>query len=117
MIYPVEMHWDGKAMIPQPRFVALCKKQYTPGECYVLGVNEERSIASHRHYFAAINEAWQNLPEDKVARYPSAEHLRKWALIKSGYHNERSISVRFQEAGRCHRRFYRGRGRICCPTA
>jgi hypothetical protein len=91
MIYPVEYHWDGRAMIPQPRFVALCKKQYTPGECYVLGVNEERSIASHRHYFAAINEAWQNLPEDKVARYPSAEHLRKWALIKSGYHNERSI--------------------------
>jgi hypothetical protein len=91
MIYPVEFHWDGKAMIPQPRFNALARKQYTAGECYVLGVNEERSAASHRHYFAAINEAWQNLPEDKVARYPSPEHLRKWALIKSGYHNERSI--------------------------
>jgi hypothetical protein len=91
MIHPVEFHWDGKVMVPQPRFHALCRKQYTEGECYTLGVNEERSQASHRHYFACINEAWRNLPEDKVERYPSPEHLRKWALIKAGYHNENSI--------------------------
>jgi len=90
-IWPVEFHWTGEVMKPQPRFNALARKQYVAGECYVLGVNEERSSASHRHYFAAIQEAFENLPEDKVARYPSAEHLRKWALIKAGYHNERSI--------------------------
>jgi hypothetical protein len=91
MIYPVEFHWTGEVMKPQPRFNALARKQYTAGECYVLGVNEERSIASHRHYFAAVREAWDNLPEDKVERYPTPEHLRKWALIKAGYHNERSV--------------------------
>jgi hypothetical protein len=58
---------------------------------YTLGITEERSAASHRHYFACINDAWRNLPEDKVERYPSPEHLRKWALIRAGYHNERSI--------------------------
>jgi len=84
-------------MVPQPRFLALCRKQYTDGECYTLGVSEERSAASHRHYFACINEAWRNLPEDKVERYPSPEHLRKWALIKSGYHNERSIVCETQK--------------------
>ena len=91
MIYPVEFHWDGEAMIPQPRFRTLADKQYTPGECYTLGVSEDRSAASHRHFFACLNEAWRNLPEDKTERYPSPEHLRKWALIRAGYHNERSV--------------------------
>lgn len=91
MIHPVEFHWDGRAMIPQPRFNALARKQYVAGECYTLGVTEERSSASHRHYFACINEAHRNLDESKVERYPRPEHLRKWALIKAGYHNERTI--------------------------
>jgi hypothetical protein len=79
-------------MKPQPRFHALARKQYVAGECYTLGVApEERSMASHRHYMACIQEAWRNLPEDKVERYPTDEHLRKWALIKAGYYDEQTI--------------------------
>ena len=90
-VYPIEFEWDGNVMKPRPRFHALANKQYVVGECYVLGINEARSSASHRHYFAELNKAWDNLPEDKVKRYPSPEHLRKWALIRAGYYNERSI--------------------------
>jgi hypothetical protein len=91
MIYPAEFHWDGKVMVPMPRFRKLADKQYVAGECYTLGISEDRSAASHRHYFACVTDAWRNLPEDKVERYPSPEHLRKWALIRAGYHDERSI--------------------------
>ena len=61
------------------------------GETYRLAPVEDRSAASHRHYFAAINEAWQNLPEGMADEYPTPEHLRKAALIRAGYRDERSI--------------------------
>lgn len=77
-------------MVPQPRFNTLARKQYVAGEYYTLGITEDRSSASHRHYFACVAEAHRNLPEDKVARYPTDDHLRYWALIKAGWHKERS---------------------------
>jgi hypothetical protein len=46
---------------------------------------EVRSGKSHRHYFAAVHQAWLNLPEHLVDEFPSSEHLRKYALIKSGF--------------------------------
>src|SRR5215468_4652113 len=51
-----------------------------------------RSEASHRHYFAAIREAYNNLPERVTMEWwtQSAEHLRKYALIKTG-HCDRSV--------------------------
>ena len=45
----------------------------------------ERSLKSHKFYFATIADAWANLPESLVDEFPSPEHLRKYALIKSGY--------------------------------
>lgn len=53
---------------------------------------EHRSKASHDHFFAIINEAWKNLPEDMGDDFPSPEHLRKWALIKSGFCSETRIA-------------------------
>lgn len=88
-ITPLVFQWDGEHMVPlNPR---AADRQYVVGEQYRLAVHEERSAASHSHYFAALNEAWQNLPEDQAERFPTVEHLRKWALIKAGYHDERSI--------------------------
>lgn len=78
-------------MAPLPRFAGLCDKQFVVGETYRLAVTEERSRASHSHYFASIEEAWRNLPEDEAERFPTSEHLRKWALCKTGYADERSI--------------------------
>lgn len=53
---------------------------------------EHRSKASHDHFFAIINEAWKNLPEDMGDDFPSPEHLRKWALIKAGFCSETRVA-------------------------
>ena len=62
------------------------------GEVHGWQMAEHRSKASHDHFFAIINEAWRNLPEDMADDFPSPEHLRKWALIKSGFCSETRIA-------------------------
>lgn len=68
-------------------FRCLTPKRVTVAVSDVSGwqMMEDRSAASHRHFFAMINEAWKNLPEDLADDLPSPEHLRKWALIKAGF--------------------------------
>jgi hypothetical protein len=48
-------------------------------------------MLSHRHYFSCIAEVWQNLPPAAAERFASPEHLRKWALVKAGFRDERSF--------------------------
>src|SRR5262245_27323138 len=91
MTAPLIFHWDGESMVPDPRHQQACNKAFVVGERYPLVVHEQRSVASHRQYFASVNEAWANLPEDTAERFPTAEHLRKYALIKAGYRDERSV--------------------------
>lgn len=88
---PALFVWDAgrSVMVPVRRTVA--DKTYVDGEDYRLGVIEERSQNSHSHFFAALHDAWMNLPEDQAERWPTSEHLRKWALIKAGFADERSI--------------------------
>lgn len=88
---PFYYTWDGEAMIPLPRFQKACDAAFVAGERYKLEPIEERSALSHRHYFAAVNDAWLNLRETEAERFATSEHLRKWALIKAGYHDERTI--------------------------
>ena len=80
--------WNGEAFEPEPRFRWQCDQDYAVGEKYRMDIIEDRSAASHSHYFATINEAWLNLPEDQAKRFPSPEHLRKWALVQCGYCHE-----------------------------
>ena len=61
-----------------------CQK-LMPGSIAAWQTVEVRSGKSHRHYFAAVHDAWLNLPEHLVDEFPSSEHLRKYALIKSGF--------------------------------
>lgn len=88
---PIIFAWDGETMCPLARFARTCDKQFVVGENYTLVTHEDRSQASHSHYFAALNEAWKNVREDVAERFPTSEHLRKWALVKAGYADERSI--------------------------
>lgn len=89
---PIPMQWDGEHFAPaSPRWAALCDQHFVVGQVYPLEVREERSPASHRGYFAAINEAHQNLSEEQTARWPTPDHLRRFALIKTGYADERSV--------------------------
>ena len=79
---PIYFYWDGEAMVPRVRRAA--DLTFVVGETYPMKVEEERSSNSHRHYFAAVNEAFHNLPESLVQDFPTPEHLRRYALIKAG---------------------------------
>ena len=88
---PLRYTFEGGVMVPaHPKLAA---QQFGEGEVVTLERREARSANSHRHYFACINEAWQNLPEHLALLFPSAEHLRKYCLIKAGYCNEMTIRV------------------------
>jgi hypothetical protein len=82
-IPPMSFRWMGDCMVPlRPRDA---DRFYVVGEVYRLVEHQDRSQASHNHYFACIAEAWNNLSDDWAARLPTPEHLRKHALIKAGY--------------------------------
>lgn len=72
------------AMIPQPRFLPLCKRQYADGEEYALGPVENVPHGSRGGFFVQVRETWNSLPEDDE-RYPTQEHLRKRALVAAGW--------------------------------
>lgn len=55
-------------------------------------MQEARSLVSHNHFFSTLNDIWLSLPERYGDRIPTAEHMRKWALIRTGYRDERTIA-------------------------
>lgn len=83
--------WDGDNFVPHGRYKKQCDEENVVGEVYTLDVVLGRSGNSHRHFFAQVHDLWLTLPEGVADRFPSSEHLRKWALIKAGYADERSI--------------------------
>lgn len=97
---PTYCTWDGESFTPLKRHQQLADKQFTVGEIYPMVPHEERSIASHRQYFASLYEAWMNLPEGPAAEFPSVEHLRKYALIKAGFRDGRSIACKSKAEAR-----------------
>jgi hypothetical protein len=88
---PIYTRWTGEAFVPLGRSKAECDATRVVGEVYRLIDHHDRSEASHNHYFAALTDAWRNLPEDQSERFPTPEYLRKWALIQCGFRDERSI--------------------------
>lgn len=88
----IPMQWTGEHFVPHHRFRAECDRSFVVGEIYPLALQEHRSSNTHRHFFAAVNDAWLNLPESMAGRFETSEHLRKFALIKAGYRDERSIA-------------------------
>lgn len=103
-IYPVTFKWleadvvdaDGvvrtvPVMVPHPRFAKICERQFHDAEEYTLVPLEPRSRASHNHFFAAISEGFKNMPASMDARWPSAEHMRKWILVETGWFDEKEF--------------------------
>ena len=85
---PLVYTWTGDGWIPARGYAAQAARQFKPGETRILEVREERSGAAHRHYFAAVSEAFQNLDERCTERLKTPDHLRKWALIETGFYDE-----------------------------
>ena len=79
-VVPLKYLGEGLFRCLHPKRVAL-----DVGAVHGWQMAEHRSKASHDHFFACVNKAWKNLPEDIADDFPSPEHLRKWALIKAGF--------------------------------
>lgn len=84
----IECIWDGSAYTPRtPFMLRRATDRFGPGEIVVIQAENERSMRSHRHYFAQLHDLWLNLPE-RCAPEPwaqSPEHFRKRLLIWTGH--------------------------------
>jgi hypothetical protein len=86
------MTWtDDGVFKPLERYAKRADQQYAVGEVYRIMVEEERSQASHRSYFASLKTIHDNLSVDQIKDYPTVEHMRKRALIVCGFRSERHI--------------------------
>lgn len=93
---PLAFAWNGEQMVPlKPQRAA---RSFEKGRIYWLEEATDRSLLSHQHQFAWLNEAWRNLPERLADLYPTPEHLRKHALIEAGFYREQIIDAGSQAA-------------------
>ena len=90
----IAFKWDAEreVMEPLPRFREECRKTFENQHIYRMEEIQARSEASHRAFFASLNEAWANLPDELAQEFTTAESLRKYALIKSGHCNQHTFS-------------------------
>ena len=58
-------------MEPLGRHHERCNELFVVGEIYRMNAVEERSLASHNHFFAALHDAWLNLPDEKAMGGPT----------------------------------------------
>lgn len=90
---PIHAFWDGEVFRPEsPYWQRRADKRFAKGEVLRLTHNPERSTSSHQHLFAAIDEAFANLPPLLAERFTSPEALRKYCLIKAGHCFSESIT-------------------------
>lgn len=83
------------AMLPIERFAVLAKREFEIGQMYRFGDvvigGDVRSTQHHKRYFAALRDAFSNLPETVAARWPTVEHFRAWLLVETHWCNEKEI--------------------------
>lgn len=90
---PIFCEWtDEGAMRPVgPTWAKRADQEWIVGARYIIVEVEDRSPKSHSHYFAALTEAWRNLPDELAERFPTMDALRKYALIRAGFRDERTF--------------------------
>lgn len=83
---PIPMVYEGGGVFRAlPRAMNVVEAHYGQGQVESMAPVEERSEVSHRHEFAWLKDAWLTLPERLAGEYPTAAHLRKKALIATGW--------------------------------
>ena len=89
---PLTFTWQGDGFTPVGRARTECNQRFVVGVRYVFEqVEDEASSASRAHFFASVRDSWATLPEDLADRFPSAEALRKWALVTGGVCEDQHI--------------------------
>lgn len=96
---------DGCLVAKWPKLAA---SRFVDGQDYLMAEVEHRSDKTHKHEFAWLREAWLNLPEHLADEFPTAEHLRKHALIVAGFYNETVLDVGSNAAALRVAQFARG---------
>lgn len=81
------------AMVPERRYHNVCARQFADGGEYTLAPVEQRSMASHSHFFAAMKGYFDNLPEKIAERWPTPDHFRKWLLVECGWFDEKEFDM------------------------
>jgi len=97
---PLVFTWDGEAMQIAHFHRADADKQFVIGQRYRLVEVDERSQASHNHFFATVHDVWSSLPDNLVERFQTEEVLRKHALIMTGFFRERRFAMESPAAAR-----------------
>jgi len=88
-----------RAMVPIVRYAKVAARQYgDDGTEHTLEPVTHRDMHRHNHFFAALNEAFKNLPEEIAPRWPTSEHFRKWLLVETGWFDEREWDFEGPEA-------------------
>lgn len=79
--------WDDErdVFVPARKFIGQLKKLYADGKAIWLEQIQFRSMDSHRHLFAELHERWESMPEYIRSRFIDEDHLRKYALIRTGW--------------------------------
>lgn len=93
---PILLRYQGEGAFKSisARTSDILDRELVIGEQYRFEIVEERSLKSHRAYFAALAEAWKSLPERLTDDFLSPDHLRKWALVKAGYCTTTKLTLR-----------------------
>lgn len=73
-LFPVDMSWRR-----------LAQMHFKLNRTYWM--KPARSPRSERHYFACIQHAFENLPEEYAQEFADREQMRKYALITTNYYN------------------------------
>lgn len=88
---PLILRYEGNGdfRVMSNYWAARADKEYVVGEVYKMLEHHDRSDASHNHFFALIKNGFDSLPDELRDEYPTTEHLRKKALIRKGFRDER----------------------------
>lgn len=62
-------------------------REYPLGAVVAFDEHEEASDAHRNWWFAVLDKAWRNLPDDLRRRFPDKDALRAHVLIKAGWCN------------------------------
>jgi hypothetical protein len=103
MADPLWYRYNGAVMVPMRPDEAA--RQFIVDGRYLLEAHHARAHARHRAYFAALHEAWGSIATDD---FPTSEHLRKFALIKTGWRQERVLACETRERAERTAAFVRG---------
>lgn len=87
----IRCRWDGERFTPEPQDARRARGFFIAGNAYVLDADDPISHKERSFYHAQIKDAWDNLNDITKASLGSADNLRKWALIKSGWRVENQV--------------------------